>query len=391
MVSPHKEFDLSSSITDTYRSYSDQYLERCRRGPDFPYTPLITQDLGFDSNPKSSRVVESSGSFANIKAYTLSSRVARSLFLGTPDSHLEHTPDVSDQQRGLILHKSSSIIISGRSGTGKTTVILHRMLQQEMADSLSRGADDATELPQLFLTRSPVLAKAVEQSYRKMLSAALPSTATATAEKKRGAGVEGAAVYPQFQTYTDLLRHVDSTLESPFLQPDDPRKEMDFAMFKSLSLGVGVGVGVGLGDVPSVSLDILYTEITSVILGSLQSLKSDCGFLDRAAYTALSEKRHGKELSYALRNEIFDFYEKYNKMKRASGFYDIADYVFHVFSALSKEGYRYRGNKMENVYVDEVQDLTQGQICILKVCGMTFTCTKHPTPHTTPHIIALNK
>ena len=68
------------------------------------------------------------------------------------------------------------------------------------------------------------------------------------------------------------------------------------------------------------------------------------------------------------RVEAYDLYEKYEKWKDAIGAYDIMDVAGHLFAALSAHGYR--GPRVDEIYVDEVQDFTQAELRLfILVCA----------------------
>ncbi|CAN0905498.1 TPR and ankyrin repeat-containing protein 1 [Linum grandiflorum] len=64
---------------------------------------------------------------------------------------------------------------------------------------------------------------------------------------------------------------------------------------------------------------------------------------------------------------IYQIYEDYEKMKMERGDFDMADFIIDLHRRL-KSG-KYKGELMDYVYLDEVQDLTMRQVAIFKhVC-----------------------
>lgn len=108
----------------------------------------------------------------------------------------------------------------------------------------------------------------------------------------------------------------------------------------------------------------------SVIKGSIRALKSFNGRLDRAIYVSLSETRHGADIGREERDHYYNLFEIYQQLKANElGDYDNADFVSHVYSSLAKDPDILSGSLLDTVFVDEVQDLSTGEISILNfVC-----------------------
>ncbi|OBZ79119.1 hypothetical protein A0H81_00134 [Grifola frondosa] len=93
------------------------------------------------------------------------------------DQDVAHVFDVSPQEKKIIEHTSSCYVL-GRSGTGKTTTMLFKMLGIERSWEAYR---DAMPKPrQLFVTQSRVLAEKVEEYFAKLIE----SLATANQSPK---------------------------------------------------------------------------------------------------------------------------------------------------------------------------------------------------------------
>ncbi|XP_042028915.1 uncharacterized protein LOC121775899 [Salvia splendens] len=107
----------------------------------------------------------------------------------------------------------------------------------------------------------------------------------------------------------------------------------------------------------------VYTEIISHIKGGpLEGGASDYK-RSRQDYISLSESRIST-LYVEQREAIYDIFEDYEKMKLERGEFDLADFVSDIHLRLNKEDLA--GDKMDFVYIDEVQDLTTRQISLFR-------------------------
>ena len=113
---------------------------------------------------------------------------------------------------------------------------------------------------------------------------------------------------------------------------------------------------------------MVYTEIMSHIKGSVEALRSPHGRLTRESYVAMAGRRSSL-YTEQQRDNIYSLFLKYEKQKRETYEYDVADLVTHLYLELQKSG-GFLGEKMHFLYVDEVQDFTQAQIALFKfICS----------------------
>ncbi|CAI5990433.1 unnamed protein product [Closterium sp. NIES-64] len=155
---------------------------------------------------------------------------------------------------------------------------------------------------------------------------------------------------------------------------------------------------------------LVYKEFFSHIKGSLHALRSPRGRLSKEDYVALAQTRTSS-FDEAQREVIYGLYLQYEREKRQRGDHDLCDYVYHVYRELAKGATKIctpaalaaaaasagtaaasratttrsmtsrgsggddkvrSGPPFQYVYVDEVQDLTQAQIAILRfLCANT--------------------
>lgn len=111
----------------------------------------------------------------------------------------------------------------------------------------------------------------------------------------------------------------------------------------------------------------VFTEIISHIKGGPQALEAMEFKLNRDDYVMLSKGR-SSSLSGEIRGTIYDIFQMYENMKTENGEFDVADYVIDLHCRLRHE--RFEGDRMDFVYIDEVQDLTMSQIALFKhICS----------------------
>ncbi|XP_012837480.1 PREDICTED: uncharacterized protein LOC105958026 [Erythranthe guttata] len=108
----------------------------------------------------------------------------------------------------------------------------------------------------------------------------------------------------------------------------------------------------------------VFTEIMSHIKGGLKEGESGETKRSREAYVSLSKSRVST-LSAEKRDAIYDVFENYEKMKMERGEFDLADFVIDIHLRLKNEE-DLMGDKMDFVYIDEVQDLTMRQISLFR-------------------------
>ncbi|KAF5830889.1 AAA domain-containing protein, partial [Dunaliella salina] len=117
------------------------------------------------------------------------------------------------------------------------------------------------------------------------------------------------------------------------------------------------------------SSDTVWMEIQSVIKGSCSavSAKLEGSPWGREEYVKLGERGDGGVLTAAQREAIYSLYLKYEKMKREYNDWDMADYTLHLHSQLGSSSFNAipPAAKFDEIYVDEVQDLTPAQILLL--------------------------
>ncbi|KDO57816.1 hypothetical protein CISIN_1g000038mg [Citrus sinensis] len=359
-----------------------------------------------------------SDSLLLMKFYPLSSGVVSHLLSDRDGRELDLPFEVTDEQLEIILFPRSTFVL-GRSGTGKTTILVMKLFQKEkhhymvveqfygVNNSLTLHTSQESEieeglekteraiLRQLFVTVSPKLCFAVKRHISHLKSSAFDGKFAA--ESIEINDIDDAAefrdipnsvvdipteAYPLVITFHKFLMMLDGTLDnsyferfhdvrkhygqvqnsrSLFIQNVIRTKEVDYERFSST-----YWPHFNAQLTKKLDPSRVFTEIISYIKGGLQSIDIIDGKLNREDYVNLSETRIST-LSRQLREKIYDIFENYEQMKLRNVDFDLADLVNHVHHRL-KEG-SYKGDKFHFVYIDEVQDLTMSQIALFKyVC-----------------------
>ncbi|XP_038075614.1 TPR and ankyrin repeat-containing protein 1-like [Patiria miniata] len=321
----------------------------------------------------------------------------------------------------------SSILLLGRSGTGKTTCCLYRMWTRfvrywqntsegpcwiprdslfthlEMAEevtethaSIKKALPNMDHLHQIFVTRSPKLCAEVQRSFCNMVRgcqfAEEPLSQLDRPMPHRLQDVHQAQ-FPLFLTSRQLLLLLDASLPNPFF----PR-EAD----GSLELNQGNKFSCNhphrkkanrRGLVEKTKFDLrsevtyevfakelwpcinkkklkchpslVWTEITSFIKGSFEALHSETGFLSLEEYLDIGKKMAPNFSTD--REEIYNIFKMYKHGNQQKNLFDEGDLVFHVYRRLCE--FRRLEWAIHEFYVDETQDFTQAELSLLIQCA----------------------
>ncbi|KAG9101942.1 hypothetical protein FS749_001473 [Ceratobasidium sp. UAMH 11750] len=324
------------------------------------------------------------------------------------DSDSSHVFHVSPKEKEIIYHHSACFVL-GRSGTGKTTSIVFKMIGIE---KLFEQMEEVTKPRQVFVTQSRVLAQRVQEYYNNLVSA---SSATSSRPQQQDeehvladlddedAGAFGLPAkysqledkhFPLFLTYDQLCSLLEADFGLQFrrsartkahiaaeqrfaiqevadvkidldqeeeveqtnggdVSPVDTREDIERARRAAVTFEIFVAAYWPHFDYRlTKGLDpaLVYSEFLGIIEGSEPALESTTGALNREAYTSLS---HRKSSFASQRDRIYDLYEIYRKRKQAYGGYDAAERTHALISTMNG---RVPGPKLDCLYVDEAQD-----------------------------------
>ncbi|KAF6765913.1 hypothetical protein DFP72DRAFT_865039 [Ephemerocybe angulata] len=309
------------------------------------------------------------------KFVTLSKELLTSIWA---DLDAAHVFDVTRQEKEIIEHPHSCYVL-GRSGTGKTTTMLFKMLGIERAYSQQVGLTDVAKPRQLFVTQSRVLATRVEEYFSKLLesmSAAQKSRDELNyiagrrklLQKETGlydreddivwkAGLpEKFSLlqdhhFPLFLTFNQLLYLLEGDV-APSRQDTSvwSEKESDPISYDTFLVKYWPHFSQEL--TKSFDPALVYGEMLGVIEGSEQSLSHETRHLSRESYSKLS---HRAQHTFAKqRDKVYSLFKAYVKQKQQHSDFDTADRTHRILKAFETEGVP--GSKIDYLYVDEAQD-----------------------------------
>lgn len=298
------------------------------------------------------------------KYISLSQELLNSILLDT-DATLPF--DLTPQEKQIVEHSASCYVL-GRSGTGKTTTMLFKMLGIQRAYEIQQNkhSNDAHHKPrQIFVTQSRVLASKVEEYFSRLLfslssvSEGAPKQPCATddvvqlvdedEEDDRRSDLPSKfallthAHFPLFVTFEKLCQ----LLEGDYGTIAPHKTMVTYESFES-SYWTHFPQTLTKGLDPS----LVYSEFMGVIKGNEESLHSDTGHMSEKEYGALS---HRTQSTFSgLRKMIYTLFTAYQKEKRSRGEYDAADRTHFLLRAIKSQGAPNR--LIDFLYVDEVQD-----------------------------------
>eukprot|EP00397_Hematodinium_sp_SG-2012_P000015 GEMP01000015.1.p1 GENE.GEMP01000015.1~~GEMP01000015.1.p1 ORF type:complete len:4377 (+),score=1023.35 GEMP01000015.1:350-13480(+) len=289
------------------------------------------------------------------------------------------------------------VMLIGRAGTGKTECVKEAMRREILNDS-----DDTM----CYVTRSDKLLNDVESHingfYALHNKSRFDDNNVAPTEITSLDDFAGAKCI--MLTSMDFLRALDATFTTPFfadkddidptifLKKDDlmvwthtltslRRREEEGTEDAEGNLQCEIPLGAMSNSVrevtfakfskkffpnekPAVALEF-WVEIQSRIKGSVCSLYQGRP-LTASEYQDMTNRgwndKRGNTMLMESRDKVWDFYQKYEKWCKKECLWDAQDFMLHVHNVLEKEGYR--GPKIDRFFIDEVQDLTIGQIFI---------------------------
>ncbi|KAJ7652111.1 hypothetical protein DFH06DRAFT_1094341 [Mycena polygramma] len=272
---------------------------------------------------------------------------------------------ISPQELNVIEHPNSCYVL-GRSGTGKSTTIIYKMLMVEA--SCATLPPGVRKIRQVFVTRSPTLADKVGEHFAKLLGGYRPSTISENVKAAKKA--DRALVY-----YTEA----DDDWRKDLPKKYSDLQDTDFPLFVSferlcsmIECDMLASDGAPAGK-PTLTYDVfrreywphlpqplckgydpamVFSEVMGVIKGSEESLTSKSHYLNREVYFNIGERRQSTFAEQ--RGRIYDIFEKYLGQKRSRGDTDAADRTHSILNFFQTRGVP--GRRIDYLYVDETQD-----------------------------------
>ncbi|KAI9768773.1 MAG: hypothetical protein M1839_003958 [Geoglossum umbratile] len=371
-----------------HKYYDQELVRQCTLKPqkDFEgrYTPFafdknsgatssaLVPAVRMDIRRTDKEVIEMANKF-----YSLTEPMIKSILSNNIEA--EYPFDISEEEVKIIRHTGTSSLILGRSGTGKTTCLVYKLLSRYLARSEISGE---RRLRQVLLTRSPFLSSKLRTYTRKLIEAQtckeLPPDGSqkpdeALLETEDDISIDTIStlrdeLFPLVCTYDQLLRALENTVRAADRKdfsymidrrhsslsslPPTGRKPqtVDFYTFK-------VDYWPQLPTTRSLPKELVFAEIMGIIKGSTSARD----FLEPLSRTEYLSKGRRQAPIFTLesdRSRVYDLYEAYEGIKRRYGDVDYIDRVVRLLKAI-RENEALRDRFMtafDEIYVDEVQD-----------------------------------
>ncbi|KAL8914803.1 MAG: hypothetical protein Q9171_000639 [Xanthocarpia ochracea] len=297
---------------------------------------------------------------------------------------LDHvSPDypykLSTSEGEIVCYSDTSSIIFGRSGTGKTTCLVYRLIGRNLA---SKQISDDSTFKQVLLTKSGELADRIRHDIRRILATILPGLSEDVGEadflgdRKPTFYNAPNSLYPYVCTFEEFLQRLENTVavvESSDLhdaRPDRPmldRQELDgdqfhfgkkpeycvdFQRFKEY-----YWPKLDRNNDRRLPLSLVFAEIMGVVKGSVlcaRSLRS----LSYNEYLDQSSRIAPVFDSTADRSAVYQMFQAYEIHKLERHEVDYADRILAISGSLQKTPVLKQivSTAIDEIYVDEVQD-----------------------------------
>ena len=283
------------------------------------------------------------------------------------------------------LDSAEPIVVLGRSGTGKTTCCLYRMVQEFLNH---HNEHSKHPLRQLFVTKNKFLCEKVEAQFMKLIASQSLDVYRAPVIQSQDKGDRNNLKHsscPLFLTLDDFLLKMEYSLcDSATL--DDNNSSCESARASQMCLSAtGTKITADyfinqmwkhlqVKDAAKLDPELVWMEIKSFIKGSTPS-----GELLLEEYVDLSPKIAPNYPDPASRKNVYEIYTRYKRLRETmilkesdkKRVYDECDLVFQLYHKLLNGNYSDEW-LFDGLYVDEVQDFTQCEVLLLiKSCNPT--------------------
>ncbi|KAK9842411.1 hypothetical protein WJX84_005751 [Apatococcus fuscideae] len=418
-----QDLELPGQSARVPKTFNEEATGMSARLPAAPHAASTDVDLR-EHHPAANPAQDT---YTMLKFYNLQSALVKSVMDGLNDEAIDFPFRVSpSEQRIIELDPSSSIILVGRSGTGKTTCAVYRIWAQWLA---SRSSDEPVK--QVFITASATLRLQVAKAFRKLQAAVVGLEQAAELEQAALREIHtfanvSARAFPLFLSTRAYLYALDATLPSPFLKRNADGSlvsspidygdaegtlevvEMDLLDTDDDEADGDGSSADGRGDDTSGSDDdtsptkgtagvrkqelsfmgfkkiwtaittkeerltlqptLVYQEVVSYIKGSREALETAEGFLSLEQYLMVGKKR-APNFSEQERRRVYPVFQAY--MRHLQGSRHGGKHSVCFFDNLDLVAHLYRafsngysGTQISNIYRDEVQDFTQAELLL---------------------------
>ena len=378
---------VADKVAVIHSRYTEQHVACCNTRPSqdpdgswIPWMPPPQDAEGGENGLQFVRaddraILEVGNRFFNLTKGMIKSALANKLGSQYPFNF-------SQDETTITLHNTTPTLILGRSGTGKTTCLIYKLLARYLA---SRGDGNDRPLRPGLLTRSPHLAQTLDEDLQSLLANLSTDDVDQGDQVVRARGhahlidfIDVAAgsfpIVCDFDRFIDLLERIVIGFQNQRLAELGERHIDVEARFPQTASSKCVDLASFLNQywpklrncLPSrVQKRTLFSELMGVIKGSLRSRLS-LQPLSREEYLALGE-RVAPNFSPNERSKVYDAFEKYQTLKQERRQRDGVDRMYHLLRVIRADEHVQASIRdiFDELYVDEVQDLRSLDIELL--------------------------
>ncbi|KAG2160213.1 uncharacterized protein EDB93DRAFT_46990 [Suillus bovinus] len=283
-------------------------------------------------------------------------------------NHDVHHVFMLSPQEQKIVECTTSCYVLGRSGTGKTTTMLFKILGIQRAWELS--ANDMPKPRQIFVTKSRMLATKVEEYFTRLReSLAMSGYTLPEIAKLKAQSFEDDLIdpddapesqmnvparyseledkhFPLFVTFDRLAKMIAGdifNMDDPetrhsaelFFESNDMEAYDSFVTYDVFEKQYWPHFPQGL--TKNLNSWLIFSEFMGIIKGSEQALGFPDGFLDRPSYLCLPCRSN--PVFANQRNRVYDIFESYRKFKKQKRHFDVADRTHSILKALQNKNF----------------------------------------------------
>ncbi len=281
------------------------------------------------------------------------------------------------EEYDIIKMKSEEpLVVLGRSGTGKTTCCLYRMVQDYL-----KAAESNTPLRQLFVTKNKHLCNKFKKQFLKLIKRFPLSNPVWEGHQIKPRHITDLHT-PVFTTNEEFLYLLDHTINGKeVIHAGDPHLGCHDSHASTTEVNASYFVSViwkeiGKRNALKKKLDpqLVWMEIVTFIKGHGDSQLSEEEYCRLSPRIAPNFAKARKEVY-----QLFKDYDQYcrSSSKKFTKLYDKCDLVLNLYQKvveLKEESQQRIPWLFDSLYIDEVQDFTQCEILLLLQCHEDPNC-----------------
>jgi len=246
----------------------------------------------------------------------------------TPQMHLT-------QEERDVVEAKGTVLLLGRSGTGKTICIINKMEHDRQTKSKNKP-----DFSQLFVARSRKLCSYVQDAV-------------------------GNNEVSSFTTFDSLVNRIEASLSESTNQNFRQSRHVDFSRFKNEFY-------IPVYPREDISALIVWKAIRTFLKGSIDAFKETGAVLSRGNFIGLGKNRCKVPLN--LRDPLYDIFLQYQQWINDEHLWDDMDRILALVKSIedarrSHSPVYEEEIKKTRLYVDEVQDYTQLEILLFFYIG----------------------